>query len=37
MAGFNKVSSYQEAMAGLENDMTVIAGIAYAWNSRGSG
>ncbi|WP_151173574.1 CoA transferase subunit A [Pseudoalteromonas ruthenica] len=27
MAGFNKVvSSYQEAMAGLENDMTVIAG-----------
>ena len=27
MTGFNKVvSSYQEAMAGLENDMTVIAG-----------
>lgn len=27
MAGFNKVvSSYQEAMTGLENDMTVIAG-----------
>ena len=27
MAGFNKVvSSYEEAMAGLENGMTVIAG-----------